>query len=417
MEKKYINIFIKAKDTSVDSVNVALARQYVHKHWRQLIKSNIDDSGTLVGLPNPYVVPSCEKGSDFQFVEQYYWDSYFTAIGMDKDRYQTLKEGMLDNLIYLRKRFGVIPNASRMYFTSRSQPPILSSYVMYIYTKYNKDKAWLKRYMHQVEVEYETVWMQSKHPLWHHINGGLNRYYDINALHDLAEAESGWDMTTRFGRKCMDFWPIDLNSLLYKYEIDIANSAKALGNKPKYDEWVKKAEKRKQRIDQYLWDDKKGFYFDYNFDKQKIGNVWSLAGYYAMWANMASKTQAKKMVKNLDKFMQTGGLSTTSKPLIDMTIFGSLETQWSYPNGWAPLHFIVIEGLENYGYHKQAKEIALKWIKTNTDWFIKHGVFLEKYNVVKPKKHPVEGVYPSQTGFGWTNGVYEKLCQRYIDNE
>ena len=410
-------VFNKAKNVSISQINVDLARAFVKKNWPILTKSNTKDVGTLVGLPYPYIVPSCEPGSPFQFKEQYYWDSYFTAIGMDSKEYQVLKEGMLDNLIYLRNRFGLVPNASRMYFTSRSQPPILSTYVMYIYNKYNKSTAWLKKYMYEVEQEYSNVWMHDKHPLWHYYKNGLNRYYDINALHDLAEAESGWDMTPRFSRKCMDFWPIDLNCLLYKYETDIALSAKILKDNSKYNLWINKSEQRKTKINKYLWNERKGFYYDYNFYKNKLGTVNSLAGYFAMWAGVASKSQAVRMVKNLDKFEKTGGLTTTTKSIVDMSIFGSVPTQWAYPNGWAPLHYIVIEGLEKYGYHEDAKRIALKWIKTNTDWFIQHREFLEKYNVVKPKKHPLDGVYPTQTGFGWTNGVFDKLCHTYIDGD
>ncbi|MDQ5884875.1 MAG: Alpha,alpha-trehalase [Patescibacteria group bacterium] len=414
INKKTI-VIRKAKNVSVNLVIISMARDYINKYWPKLIKNNIKDSGTLVGLPSPYVVPSSEPGGAFQFKEQYYWDSFFTAIGMDNQEYRLLKEGMLDNLIYLRNRFGLIPNASRMYFTSRSQPPLLSSYVMYIYNNYIKPKTWLKNYMNEVEQEYNEVWMSISHPLWHYYKNGLNRYYDINALHDLAEAESGWDMTTRFYRKCMDFWPIDLNCLLYKYETDIALTAKILGNNNKYNLWTEKSEKRKSKINKYLWDEGRGFYYDYNFDKKKMGSVMSLAGYYSMWAGVASLDQAEKMVKNLSKFEKLGGLTTTTKLLVDMSIFGSVSTQWAYPNGWAPLHYIVIEGLEKYGYHEDAKRIALKWIKTNTDWYIDNREFLEKYNVAKPNKLPKDGVYPAQTGFGWTNGVYEYLCQKYID--
>jgi alpha,alpha-trehalase len=94
-----------------------------------------------------------------------------------------------------------------------------------------------------------------------------------------------------------------------------------------------------------------------------------------------------------------------------------MPTQWAYPNGWAPLHLLVCQGLERYGYHDDARRIAMKWLKTNLNWFNQNGVFLEKYNVASPEKPPVKGVYPSQSGFGWTNAVFEKFCQQYIDKE
>jgi alpha,alpha-trehalase len=133
-----------------------------------------------------------------------------------------------------------------------------------------------------------------------------------------------------------------------------------------------------------------------------------------MWAGLATDEQAKKIVDNLDKFEKKGGLTTTSRPLIDTNaLFGSIKVQWAYPNGWAPLQYIVVEGLKKYGYHKEAERIAAAWVKTNVSWFERHGVFLEKYNVVNPKKHPVEGVYPSQTGFGWTNAVLLRFVEDF----
>jgi alpha,alpha-trehalase len=116
----------------------------------------------------------------------------------------------------------------------------------------------------------------------------------------------------------------------------------------------------------------------------------------------------------LAKFEKTGGLSTTMGSIMYAPLFGSAKTQWAYPNGWAPLHLIAIEGLERYGYHEDAKRIAKKWLKTCNDWYQHNGIFLEKYNVVNTSLPPTKGVYPSQTGFGWTNGVFVDLIKKYL---
>lgn len=134
-----------------------------------------------------------------------------------------------------------------------------------------------------------------------------------------------------------------------------------------------------------------------------------------MWAGLASEDQAKQLVKALKRFENKGGLSTTDTQPLNQLVPGFMPTQWAWPNGWAPLQFLVIKGLENYGYHKEARQIAHKWLKCNLDWFNQNDVFLEKYNVVNPDKPPVKGVYPSQTGFGWTNAVFERFCQDYVD--
>lgn len=387
--------------------------RYIDKKWDELKRTNHSDIGTLIGLPYPYIIPSIRNGS-FNFSEQYYWDSYFTALGMDEPKHQELVEGMLENLIFLYKRFGLIPNASQMYFLGRSQPPLLTSFIFLVYERYDKPLHWLEEKMKIAEAEYRTVWTHDGHPYWHNIHKGLSRYYDINVLHDLAEAESGWDMTTRFDRRCLDYLPVDLNALLFKYEMDFARVAEMSGDKDGSDEWRALADARARTMTELMWGRTRGFFFDYNYTRRKGGDVWSLAAYYTMWAGSATEAQAERLVKNLDRFEKKGGLTTTTRPLIDMSIFGSLKTQWAYPNGWAPLHYIVIEGLNRYGYHDKAKKIAEKWLTTNTRWFEKHGIFIEKYNVVAPNKRPTEGVYPAQEGFGWTNGIYAYLASNYL---
>ena len=89
--------------------------------------------------------------------------------------------------------------------------------------------------------------------------------------------------------------------------------------------------------------------------------------------------------------------------------------QWAYPNGWAPLHFLIILGLRRYGYEGDAQRIAEKWLKTNLDWFTNHGVFLEKYNVVDPTKPPSKGLYSTPAGFGWSNAIFEWICEEFVE--
>ncbi len=403
----------KLQQISGDDLKRMLAD--IESRWPTMVRENHTDKGTLVGLPHPYVVPTAESKNAFQFDEQYYWDSYFIALGMTSPEYQSIVEGMLDNLVSMFKRFFLIPNDSRMYMTSRSHPPILTSLVFHIFETYDKPLDWLDSYIGIALDEYNHVWMSNIHPLWHNVHDGLSRYYDINVLHDLAEAESGWDMTPRFERRCLDYLPVDLNSLLYKYEQDFARYYELTDNSELAEQWRAKASVRSETITRLMWAKYRGFFFDYNYVKSEQGNVWSLAAYYTMWAGLATDAQARRLVDNLSKFEHKGGLTATTRQLFDSSLlFGSLRAQWAYPNGWAPLHFIVIEGLKRYGYEAEAKRIATKWIATNMQWFKQNGEFLEKYNVVNPKKHPVEGVYPSQTGFGWTNGVLVRLVKDWL---
>jgi alpha,alpha-trehalase len=395
--------------------DVAPARAYIDAYWEKLKRYQPKDEDSLLGLPHPFLVPAYEEGLEFDFNEMYYWDSYYMVQGMYDPAHRELVIGILENLMSLFKRFKIIPNASRTYLMGRSQPPLLTTFIWEVYETYNMDEAWLKDAIAVAEQEYHTVWMGKSKPHWRQVYEGLSRYYDINMLNDLAEAESGWDMTPRYGRKCLNYLPIDLNALLYKYEMDIAKYYRIQGNKREAAKWEIAAEHRKETVNKLMWDRTRGFFYDYNFVKKKRGNISSLAGFYPMWAGMVSDEQAAHMVKALKRFEQRGGLTTTDSQPLNQFVPGMLPTQWAYPNGWAPLHYMVIKGLQRYGYHDDARRIALKWIKANLQWFQHYGVFLEKYNVVSPEKPPVKGVYPSQTGFGWTNGVFERLCQEFID--
>lgn len=398
--------------------DVSEARKYIQDFWKHLKRYNPKSKDTLIGLPHPYLVPAYEPDSTFTFDEMYYWDSYFMVQGMlGQEKYKELVIGILDNQLHLIKEYGMVPNANKTYLLSHSQPPLLTSFIFDVYDAYSMDRRWLEQAIGYAKKEYETVWMGQKKPYDHQVYEGLSRYYDINVLHDLAEAESGWDMTTRFNRKCLDYLPIDLNVYLYKYEQDFMRAAEMLGKPEEAKSWKRLSSKRKKIINGLLWNERRGSYFDYNYKKGAQSQVASLAAYTSLWAGMASKEQVAKLVKNLNRFEVKGGLATTEDPAFQLVMPQKVAAQWAYPNGWAPLHFFVVEGLKRYGYNTEAERVAKKWLKTNLDQFRVSGVFLEKYNVVEPTKPPLEGLYPSQTGFGWTNAIFERFCQDYIDTQ
>ncbi len=402
-------------DKELTPEDVRLARDYIGGYWSKVQRFHPKDDESLLGLPKPYLVPSYREKTGFDYNELYYWDSYFMVQGMLDAEHEELVSGILDNLVALFERFKCIPNASRTYLTGRSQPPLLTSFIFDIYQAYDRDEAWLKRMIDVAKQEYETVWMGVKKPNERQVYKGLSRYYDINHLHDLAEAESGWDMTPRFDRRALNFLPVDLNALLYKYEADFARAAKIFGDKREEAKWDDAAKVRKATMDKLMWDRIRGLYYDYNYKKERRGNISSLATFFPMWAGLVDEKQAANLVKALRRFENKGGVATTDALPLGQFVIGSMPTQWAYPNGWAPLHFIVVKALERYGYHQDARRIAMKWLKTNLAWFNEQHVFLEKYNVVAPDKPPLKGVYPSQTGFGWTNAVFERFCLDYVD--
>ncbi len=407
------------QDDLITRDDVLDARSYIEHFWVNLERYQPHDEDTLIGLPNTYLVPAYDPTSSFNFEEMYYWDSYFIVQGLLKD--PTKKElvmGILENLFSMLKRFKMIPNASRTYMMGRSQPPLLTSFIFDVYDTYGLDKRWLQQAIEYAKTEYQTVWMGEAKPFWHQVHQGLSRYFDINSLHDLAEAESGWDMTTRFNRRCLDYLPADLNALLYKYEADFARAAHILDQLDEQVAWENKAAQRSTTMNELMWNSSKGLYYDYDYMQTKPSKIMSLASYVPLWAGMVNQEQAEALAKNVRLFLAPGGLAATTGPILKKKLFTEspiTPSQWAYPNGWAPLHFFVVKGLERYGFEEEASLIARNWISTNLSWYNQHGIFLEKYNVVQRSKLPVEGVYPSQTGFAWTNAIFERFCQDYLD--
>jgi len=396
--------------------DVAEARKYIADYWPKLYRTQKKDDDSLVGVPHPYMVAAYEPGHDFDFNEMYYWDTYFMAQGFFGPKDKKFLEGLVDNQINLFERFGMVPNATRTYLTGRSQPPFMTSLIFEIFDTYGLDGDWLSPRIEVAKREYHDVWMGTRKPNSRKVHQGLSRYFTPDMTHDQAEIESGWDYTPRFERRCLDFLPVDLNALLYKYETDFARAARLAGDEIEAKQWDKAARKRRKAMMDLMWDPYRGLFYDYDYVNGRRGPISSVAAYFCMWSGLATKRQARAMVKAMHRrFEHRGGLTTTDDIPLNQRIMGGVPTQWAYPNGWAPLEYIVIRGLERYGYRKDARRIAYKWLRTNLEWFKLNGVFLEKYNVVETDKPPAKGVYPSQTGFGWTNAVFERLCREYVD--
>ncbi len=394
-------------EIDLDHATLDAALDHINAYWVQLERENKDDRHTLIGLPKPYLVPSIQPTHGFLYDEMYYWDNMFIMVGLLASGNVPMARNLIENEMALIDRFGMIPNASRLYMLSRSQPPTLTMQAFMIYEADN-DVDFLGLVMERAKREYEEVWMSEKHPHSRLVYKGLSRYYDINYLHELAEAESGWDYTPRFNNKCLDYVPIDLNALLWKYETDFAAYAEIKGDLGEQKHWEEAALERRKMINKYLWHPVRKFYFDYNFKESSYSQIYSLASFVPMFVGMVSDKRAERLIYRLDLFETENGIAAT--PPED----GAHELkQWASPNGWAPLHYFVVKGLERYGQNERARAIARKWMRTNLMKFEETGQFNEKYNVVNVHSEPAEGVYPAQIGYGWTNGVFQAFAKDY----
>jgi alpha,alpha-trehalase len=224
---------------------------------------------------------------------------------------------------------------------------------------------------------------------------------------DRSMRESGFDISFRFapyGAATHHFAPVCLNSLLYKTEKDLEEISLLLGKTAEAGQWKQRAEQRKQQINQYLWDDQRGLFFDYDLRTGARSTYEYATTFYPLWAGLANPQQAQAVARNVKIFEQPGGLAT-----------GPIDTgmQWDYPFGWAPLQSLAVEGLRRYGYTADADRIAYKFLSTVAENFRREGTIREKYDVVtrSSEAHVSGGYQANVIGFGWTNGVFLEFLQ------
>ena len=419
-------------------------REEIHVHidrlWHALTRTPRYSRGasSQLRLSTRYVVPGG------RFREMYYWDSYFTMVGLQASGRDDLVADMVENFSGLIDRYGHIPNGSRTYYLSRSQPPFFAAMVE-LQAERDGTRA-LTRRLPQLEREY-SFWMDgaaslapgAAHRRVVRLADGslLNRYWDDLAMprdeayqedidaaresgrpaaevyRDLrAAAESGWDFSSRWladdktlgSIRTTDFAPVDLNSLLYKLELVIARGCRETKRPDCEKKMLTNARVRRAPMLRLMWDGKVNAFVDYDWRNQRAMNRLTAATVYPVFVEIASDQQVQRIAETIRaSLLMPHGLATTT-----------LDTgqQWDAPNGWAPLQWIAIDGLRRHGQGDLAAEIAQRWAAENARVYCATGKLVEKYNV-RDAGEGAGGEYPVQDGFGWTNAVLIKLLTVY----
>lgn len=394
---------------------------------------------TLLPLPYPYIVPGG------RFREIYYWDSYFTLLGLREAGKVTLIENMVDNFAWLLETYGHIPNGNRSYYLSRSQPPFFALMVNLLAEI--KGEQILLKYRLALEKEYQ-YWMdgeQRLEPGTQHRRlvcmpdgSMLNRYWDdqpaprpeayMEDEHTAAEssrpasevyrdlraaAESGWDFSSRWladpqqlaSIRTTALIPVDLNCLMYYLEKTLVHTYRLLPDHTPVEVYKDRARLRKAAIQQYCWNEQAGYYVDFDWENGKFNSSQTLAGVFPLFFQIADAQQAGSVASILESsFLKPGGLVTTQ---------AHSGQQWDAPNGWAPLQWIAFTGLKQYGFQQLATTVRQNWVTLVERTYASTGKMMEKYHVEDLNTPGGGGEYPNQDGFGWTNGVYLKLKRMF----
>ena len=393
---------------------------------------------SLLPLPHDYVVPGG------RFSELYYWDSYFTMLGLDESGHCDLLKAMADNFAFLIDTYGHVPNGNRSYYLSRSQPPVFalmtdlfeesgvhpaSDYLPQLRKEHAfwndgadqlrpgethrrcvclADGSVLNRYWDERDTPREESYLEDIETARSSSRPAHEVYRDLR-----AGAESGWDFSSRWlgdpqrlsSIRTTQIIPVDLNSFLYKLERQIARLSEAKGRHVCAAEFRQRAEARLAAIDRYLWSEQRGAYFDYDWCLGQRRDNLTAATLTPLFVELASAEQAGKVADVVrERLLAPGGLATTE-------VSGSGE-QWDRPNGWAPLQWIGIRGLQHYGHDALALQIEERWLSIVSHLFERESKLVEKYVLRPCTEHASGGEYPLQDGFGWTNGVTRKLMQQ-----
>ncbi len=415
-------------------------REHIAALWPVLTRPALEPApgSSALALPAPYVVPGG------RFREIYYWDSYFTMLGLKADGQDALVESMIENFETLIARYGHIPNGARTYYLSRSQPPF---FALMVGLSDRRDPASRRRQLSALRGEH-AFWMSGAacartagdcdHVVRMPDGSLLNRYRDARETprdeswaEDVATAkqaprrpaaevyrelrsgaESGWDFSSRWlddprdlaTIQTTDIVPIDLNSLLWSLERTIAAHCRELADATCVAEYDAMAGERRRAMDRYLWSAPARRFGDWDRRSGQMTPHISAAALYPLFVGLATPDQAAGIAALVEtQLLAPGGLRTTT---VDT------GQQWDSPNGWAPLQWVGVEGLRRYGHDGLAERIGGRWLRTVDRVYGETGKMLEKYDI-ETQRPGGGGEYPLQDGFGWTNGVTRVLLDLY----
>ncbi|OVA06318.1 Glycoside hydrolase [Macleaya cordata] len=446
----------------------------VHSLWKNLSRRVADgvienpELHTILPLKFPMIIP----GSRFR--EVYYWDSYwelgtgegstYTAIvgptwrGLLASKMYETAKAIVYNLISLVDEYGYVLNGARAYYSNRSQPPLLSAMVFEIYNR-TGDLSLVKTALPALLKEH-NFWNSGIHKVTIQDSEGcshnLSRYYAMwniprpesstidkesaSKLLNVSEkqhfyrelastAESGWDFSTRWMRNQSDLTslattsiiPVDLNAYILKMELDIAFLARAIGDGSTAEHFLEASQARRKAISSIFWNGKKGQWLDYwltntceevhKWEAQGQNQNIFASNFIPIWIELFYSDDST--VEKLMGSLQSSGLLCAAGIATSLSRSGE---QWDFPNGWAPIQHMIVEGLARSDLKEarsMAEDIAVRWIKTNYATYKKTGTMHEKYDVEACGKFGRGGEYVPQTGFGWSNGVVLAFLEEF----
>jgi alpha,alpha-trehalase len=405
-----------------DPDEVRKVKEYIHATWPDTIRTTKSKENPMeMELPTRFTVPT--PGAGFRMF--FYWDTYFTSLGLIRDGYSDLTCDNAETMFYLIETLGFVPNYTFVGHDYRSQPPVAALQVG-LCLPFRQNRAWRERAYRALKTEY-IFWMSQRV-----FADGLNHYGNhaypkqiaefeqvISSrlpslpsdpvarkrlvVHAVAEAESGWDFSPRWDRCCEDWASVDLNSLLYIEEREAAELARDLNNGEE-PTWRERMETRRTLMNRWLWDDQRGLFVDYDEARRERNPRITAASFFPLFAGIAAEKQAVRSAAALAGLITDHGVDTCL-PSIQPQVY-----QWDSPNLWPPLQWIAVKGLLESGQRNLAVTIAKGYIATVAANFQRTHKLWEKYNA-RTGGIDVKNEYDMPAMMGWSAGVFLACCE------
>lgn len=406
------------------------------------------DRYSLISIPNGFIIPGG------RFKEIYYWDSYWIIEGLLISGMTETAKGMIENFLFLVKKFGHVPNGARVYYEERSQPPLLTAMAAK-YVAATGDLTWVRANIETLEQELK-YWLEKK-TIEITKNGGkyqMLRYYApssgprpesyaedyINAdnldteerredfyIDIKSAAESGWDFSARWfispngsnegnltNIHTRRIVPVDLNSIFAAALENVGYLNNLISNTRAAREWWALAKIWRRSIDDLLWNDKDGIWYDLDAELGEHRKYFYPTNVAPLWAKCVESDKLIPYSRKVIEYLKAspglhypGGIPTS----LDHT-----GEQWDFPNAWPPLQSILVQALDGTNLPEgkaMARDLAELWVRANYKGFKKNDEMFEKYDAEHPGEFGGGGEYIVQSGFGWTNGVVLELLNQF----
>ena len=438
------NWVLPEEPIDVDTIDRLPISEHIEKLWSKLTKpvKEKEEYSTYIPIPNPHVI------TDTRDREINYWESYFIIEGLLASGKTDVAKGMIDNFKYLIEEFGYIPQGNRSYFISRSNPPMFTDMIRSYIDKTGED-IW-DEYIPSIEREYE-FWMrgagelseknlESEHLVQVTDKIIANRYFDSRHApraedffqdshrggyrYVRAASESGWGRCSRlmsrpdryFSLDAPNIIAVDLNSILHNMETTLRDYHQKKGNSEKVDKYEAAIAMRNSFIYKLSWSDSLGVFFDFRHEGFEMATGenfkpftrYTPAMLYPLFYNIATDEQAEKTVSYVTaNLIKAGGIATSTQ---------QQKFDWDADWGHPALQWISVKALDNYGYKKEAKDLASRWVSLNEKVYQNTGKMLDKYNVENLNIENGGAKYDRHDGYGVTNAVYMAL-KAYLAEE